>query len=229
MLPTLLLHGAIGAKEQLEPLAIELRQNGLEVHTLTFEGHGNQPSRGRPFRVRFLIENILEYMSENGIEQVNLFGHSLGGLVAVNMAFSHPEKVGRAFTLGTKFVWSPEIAQKEQKNLNPEKILEKVPKFADMLAKRHTAVDWQENMAQSREMMSDFGENPPDFEQFEQTKQPITIGIGDRDNLSTLEESAEVARILPNGALQVFPNTKHPIEQVDLSMLAYAIKRAFGA
>ena len=103
-----------------------------------------------------------------------------------------------------------------------------MPKFADMLSKRHTAVDWQDNMAQSREMMSDFGENPPDFKQFAQTQHPVTIGIGDLDNLSTLEESAEVARILPSGALQVFPRTKHPIEQVDVSMLADAINRAFS-
>ena len=225
MFPIILLHGAIGAKEQLEPLAAELRRLGHDVHTLTFEGHGDKPHRGRPFRVSYLIENILEYMADEGVEQANLFGHSLGGLVAINMAFSHPEKVGRVFTLGTKFVWTPEIALKEHKNLNPEKILEKVPKFAQILEKRHTAVDWKENMGHSREMMSDFGENPPNFEQFAQTQQPAIIGIGDRDNLSTLDESAEVARVLPNGALQVFPNTKHPIEQVDLSMLADAISR----
>ncbi|MFT5194136.1 MAG: pimeloyl-ACP methyl ester carboxylesterase [Cellvibrionaceae bacterium] len=225
MLPLILLHGAIGAKDQLEPLAVELRQLGHEAHTFTFEGHGDQPHRGRPFRVPYLVENIVEYMQTNGIEQANLFGHSLGGLVGLNMAHSHPAKVGRVFTLGTKFVWTPEIALKEHKNLNPEKILEKVPKFAQMLAKRHTAVDWQENMAQSREMMSDFGENPPSFDQLSETQQPVIVSIGDRDNLSTIEESVQAARALPNGALQVFPNTKHPIEQVDMPMLADAIAR----
>ncbi|MFK7804695.1 MAG: alpha/beta fold hydrolase [Anaerolineae bacterium] len=228
MLPIILLHGAIGAKEQLEPLAAELRRLGCEPHTLTFEGHGDQPHRGRPFRVPFLIENIVEYMETNGIEQANLFGHSLGGLVGLGMAHSHPVKIGRVFTMGTKFVWTPEIAIKEHKNLNPEKILEKVPKFAQLLKNRHTAVDWQENMAQSREMMSDFGENPPSFDQLAETQQPVIISIGDRDNLSTIEESMQAARTLPNGALQVFPNTKHPIEQVNVPMLADAINRAFS-
>lgn len=228
MFPIILLHGAIGAKEQLEPLAAELRQLGPDAHTLTFEGHGDQPHRGRPFRVPFLAENIVEYMDANGIEQANLFGHSLGGLVGLGLARSHPARVGRVFTLGTKFIWTPEIARKEHINLNPEKILEKVPKFAHMLAKRHTAVDWQANMAQSREMMSDFGANPPSLNHLATTHQPVIISIGDRDNLSTIEESIMAAQTLPNGALQVFPNTKHPIEQVNVPMLADAIIRAFS-
>ena len=62
MLPILLLHGAIGAKEQLEPLAAELRNLGHESHTLTFEGHGDQLYRGRPFRVQFLITKYTDTM-----------------------------------------------------------------------------------------------------------------------------------------------------------------------
>ena len=228
MLPIILLHGAIGAKEQLDPLAHALRELGHDAHTLTFEGHGDRPDRGRPFRAPYFVENILDYLDQAGIEQANLFGHSLGGLVGLGLAHSHPGRVGGTFTLGTKFVWTPEIALKEHKNLNPEKILEKVPKFAAMLAKRHSAIDWQDNMAKSREMMSDFGANPPSFDHFAETQQPTVISIGDRDNLSTIEESMQVARTLPQGALQVFPNTKHPIEQVNVPMLADAINRAFS-
>ena len=46
----ILLHGAIGAKDQLEPLAAELKQQGYNVFTLSFSGHGQTP-----FQVNFGI------------------------------------------------------------------------------------------------------------------------------------------------------------------------------
>jgi hypothetical protein len=41
----------------------------------------------------------------------------------------------------------------------------------------------------------------------------------------TIEETADVYRMLPNGAFYSIPNTKHPIEQVNLSILSEKIKR----
>lgn len=41
MQPLLLLHGAIGATDQLEPLAAELNSY-YDVHMLNFPGHGEE-------------------------------------------------------------------------------------------------------------------------------------------------------------------------------------------
>ena len=60
----ILLHGAIGAKDQLEPLAIELKQNGYTVYTLSFSGHGQTP-----FQTHFGIEQFAleleQFIKEN--------------------------------------------------------------------------------------------------------------------------------------------------------------------
>ena len=47
-------------------------------------------------------------------------GHSMGGYVALKLALKRPELVDRIITLGTKFNWTPEVAAKEVKMLNPD-------------------------------------------------------------------------------------------------------------
>jgi len=221
----LLLHGAIGAKSQFERLVPALGDD-LAVHTLDFEGHGERPDGGRPFRMNYFVENVLAYLDERNLAEVDLFGHSMGGYVALLTAVQAPQRVRRVFTLGTMFTWSPEIAQKQLRNMDADKIVEKVPRFAEALAARHTALDWRDNMAKSAEMTADLGQNPLLTDDvLAQIEQPVIVSLGDRDRATSLEECAAAARVLPNGALQVFPNTKHPLEQIDVEMLATAVRR----
>jgi pimeloyl-ACP methyl ester carboxylesterase len=102
----ILLHGAIGAKDQLEPLAIELKQNGYTVYTLSFSGHGQTP-----FQTHFGIEQFAleleQFIKENNLQQPTVFGYSMGGYVALYLAHQQPTLLGNIITLGTKFEWNP--------------------------------------------------------------------------------------------------------------------------
>ena len=128
----ILLHGAIGAKNQLELLAIELKQQGYHVFALSFSGHGQTP-----FQTNFGIEQFAleleEFIKTNNLQQSSVFGYSMGGYVALYLAYQQPTLLGNIITLGTKFEWSSEIAQKEIKMLDAKTIIEKVPKFAEAL------------------------------------------------------------------------------------------------
>ncbi|MGZ5244740.1 MAG: alpha/beta fold hydrolase, partial [Bacteroidia bacterium] len=55
----------------------------------------------------------------------------------------------------------------------------------------------------------------------------IRIGIGDRDNTVTMEESQKVQLALPNAELEVFPNTPHPFERVNQERLLFSLKEFF--
>jgi hypothetical protein len=67
----------------------------------------------------------------------------MGGMLRVSWRCRNPEMVRRIATLGTKYVWNPEIAAREVGYLDPEKIAAKVPQFAQALAGRHTALGWE--------------------------------------------------------------------------------------
>lgn len=132
----LLLHGALGAKSQLEPLK-KIIENDFEIHLLNFEGHGDKNSNN-DFSIELFAKNLLDFLNENNVEKVNIFGYSMGGYVALQLATQHPKRFEKIVTLGTKFKWSPEEAAKETRMLNPEKIEEKVPAFANYLNQLHT-------------------------------------------------------------------------------------------
>ena len=223
----LLLHGALGASSQFKALIPLLREK-YDVHTLEFEGHGSSPPKNRPFRTKHFAENVLEYMKMNAVKAADIFGHSMGGAVGLYLARFYPKRIKRVFTLGTKFVWTPKIAKKENVFLNPKKLLEKVPKYAIQLQQRHTASGLEKILEMVREMnVSLAKESALLNEDFEKINKKVRIGVGDRDVLVSIEESVNVYRLLQHGELQIFPDTPHPLERISVPSLANSIVNFF--
>ncbi|MBK9014180.1 MAG: alpha/beta hydrolase [Saprospiraceae bacterium] len=219
----LLLHGALGAASVTEPLAGRLNGN-FEVHILNFSGHG-----GAPFAAAFGIEQftseVLDFLDKNSLEQVDIFGYSMGGYVALNLARLHPERVGKIATLATKFDWTLEGAERESKMLDPEKIEAKIPAFANLLRERHAPNDWKVLLHKTAEMMLTLGQQPlltPAV--LSQIQHPALICLGDADQMVSLDETTQAAVSLPNGQLQILEQTPHQLEKVNLDVLATIIR-----
>lgn len=214
----LLLHGAIGAKDQLQPLVNELMQQGYNVFTLSFSGHGQTPFHDKFGIEEFALE-VAQFIKENNLIAPTIFGYSMGGYVALYLAKQQPTLLGTIITLGTKFEWNPEISQKEIKMLNSKTIIEKVPKFAEALQKRH-GNDWELLLQKTAEMMIGLGIKPAlaliDFASIENK---VLVGLADKDTMVSLEETTAVYKQLKNGAMYMLPDTKHPIETLNLGLL----------
>ena len=219
----ILLHGAIGAKDQLEPLASELKEQGYNVHTLSFSGHGQTP-----FQTNFGIEQFTleleQFIKESNLDKPTVFGYSMGGYVALYLAKQQPTLLGSIITLGTKFEWSPEISAKETKMLDSKTIIEKVPKFAEALQKRH-GNDWELLLQKTAEMMINLGnKNALSLTDILSIENKVLIGLADKDNMVTLEETTAVYKQLKNGAMYMLPNAKHPIETVNVGLLGKIVE-----
>ena len=224
----LLLHGALGSKSQFSSL-IPLLEETFHIHTLDFEGHGSSPLRDRAFRDEHFAENVLDYLNENSIQSVSVFGYSMGGHVGLYLARKHPERIHRIFTLATKFLWTPENIDREASSLDAERILKKVPHFARVLQDRHAVSGWKNVLQKTREMFYELGEsNSLPIEELRQIHHVVRIGVGDRDSMVNIEESVQVYRSLPQGELQIFPNTPHPLEKVPVSYLVSSMVGFFG-
>jgi len=215
-----LLHGALGASTQFDALARELQPH-FRIHLLHFEGHGSAPPRGRPFRIPFFAENVLEQLDSNGIERALLFGYSMGGYVALHLALEHPSRVPRVATLGTKLRWDRETASREVARLDPDVMRAKVPKFAGVLAARHErAGGWEHVLADTADLLRELGERPLVSDaDLARITQPVRIIVGDRDATVGVEESEAASRSLIDGSLTVLADTPHPLEQVDMTRL----------
>lgn len=219
----LLLHGALGSKAQLNNLKTNLSKD-FNVYALNFEGHGDRPSN-RDFRMGNFAENVLQFLKEENLSKVSLFGYSMGGYVALTLANSHPNLVHKIITLGTKLDWTPDFAANEVRKLNPDKIEEKVPAFAKKLQAIHAPNDWKEVVTKTAEMMTDLGNgNRLTTKDFKQILTPTLIGLGTLDRMVTAEESQEVARLLPNATFRAMEGFPHLIEKVDAEKLAEVVR-----
>lgn len=217
--PLLLLHGALGSAAQFDELRRYLPAD-QPVYALNFPGHGGL-STDTEFSIPRFAESVLAFLSGNNLSRVRIFGYSMGGYVALYLAWKHPERVESIATLGTKFDWTPETAARETARLDPEKMAAKVPAFAQMLAERHAPADWQAVVRQTAELLHGLGNGHAlGREAFAAITCPVRIGLGEEDNMVTREESEQVAEWLPRGTFEVLPGTKHPFEQVDAGRLA---------
>lgn len=224
----ILLHGALGGKQQLERTAA-LLSTAYNVHTLNFEGHGGRPS-DNAFSIGLFAENLLKYLDEHGIDHCFVFGYSMGGYVALKLAELHPGRIEAIVTLGTKFAWSPEIAAKETAMLNPEKIEEKVPKFAAALEQLHAPLDWKEVMHKTADMMRRLGDSPAlSDEGLSQIAIPVRLLMGSEDVMVTHDETEKVQALLPNATFEVIDGWQHPIERIEAEALADKIKKELEA
>jgi len=216
----LLLHGAIGAKDQLQPLADLLKHDFL-VHVFNFSGHGGKPFAKAPFSIPAFANELGEYVITQKIQQASVFGYSMGGYVALYLAKQRPQLFSKIITLATKFQWNETVAAKEAAMLNAEIILEKVPVFADQLKQRHAPNDWQLVLNKTKEMLLQMGkENPLQLNDFAAINQPVLLLLGDHDKMVTREETGAVNQALPDSSFQQLEQTAHQIEKIKSKLKA---------
>ncbi|HEY4133323.1 MAG TPA: alpha/beta hydrolase [Gemmatimonadaceae bacterium] len=225
----ILIHGALGAIDQLAPLATALESVGA-VHQVELEGHGSTPS-GAPYSSRGFADNVRALMTEKGIARASVFGYSMGGYVALTLAAESPALIARVATLGTKLAWSPDAAAKETSRLHAPTIRAKVPRFAEVLESRHVGSGgWEQMLEKTSAYMTALGARADlDAASIAGIQQPTRLMVGDRDNVVTIEETRDAARSMPSGQLAVLPNTPHPFEQVRISLLAAHLIEFFNA
>lgn len=220
----LLLHGALGSSQNLQPLK-EILQNDFEVYTYTFKGHGGSEIPDFEFSIGGFASEVLDLLEQNNLDKINVFGYSMGGYVGMYLAKKHPEKVEKLFTIATKLDWTIEGSIKESAMLNSIKIKEKVPKYAFALQQLH-GINWELLMQKTAEMILNLGKNPAlNSSDFEKMTTPILISVGDKDVMVSIEECLLASRKIINCQFLVFPNTVHPIEKVDVFELAHQIKK----
>lgn len=221
----LILHGALGASAQLQPLAHELQKDFM-VHMPDFSGHGGQPFHSDGFSIKIFADDIVQYMDRCALDKVPIFGYSMGGYVGMYMARHYPQRVDKLVTLATKYHWDAATAAREIQMLIPEKIEQKIPAFAEVLRNRHAPNDWKEVLKKTADMMAELGnDNTLKPDDYAAVMHPVLVLLGDGDKMITLEETVAVYKSLPNSRMGMLPGTAHPIEQVDPALLGYLIRK----
>ncbi len=222
MLNLILLHGALGHNQIFEPFKPELSKYFF-IHTPLFSGHGTSEIPEDGISIEKYTHELKEFIEKNNLHDIYIFGHSMGGYVALCYAAQYPERLNSVITMGTKFNWTEEQALQESKMLDPETIAEKVPKYAGLLEAQH-GKKWKQLLHSIADLMVSLGKNPPLKNNLSMINIPVQIMVGDQDNMVTLEESIEVYRSIPDARLAVLPDTKHPLDKIRTDLLLTIMK-----
>jgi len=217
----LVLHGALGSRHQFEPLLAAL---GPTASFLEFHGHGSTPDVDAAWSIELFAAQLEATLVE--MDRPQIFGYSMGGYVAMYAALRRPELFSSIITLATKLEWSPSGSAHEIKKLNADVIQEKVPAFAADLQRRHGADRWRVVLGRTATLMTDLGSHPLiTADVAANLTVPVHLGVGDRDEMVSIEETIHIYRSTPLATLTVFPSMRHPIERASVEQLVHHITR----
>jgi pimeloyl-ACP methyl ester carboxylesterase len=220
----LLLHGALGSKDQFNELAAALKNDHI-VHLFNFSGHGGDQFHNE-FSIPLFANEVVRFLNDTRIESSSIFGYSMGGYVGMYVAKHFPQRIEKLITLATKFRWDETIASREIKFLDADALEKKVPAFAEELQRRHAPGNWKDVLDRTKHMLLKLGEkNAISLEEYKDILTPSLLLLGDRDKMVSLEETVEVFKELHNGQLGILPATPHPFEQVNMQLLRTLINR----
>ncbi len=93
--PLVLLHGGLFNIDLQFGAVLPGLAAGRQVVAVDFQGHGRTNDIDRPLATEFLAEDVVGLLDHLGLAEVDLFGFSIGGAVALRLAVEHPERVRR--------------------------------------------------------------------------------------------------------------------------------------
>lgn len=215
--PLVLLHGAymtIGAMGEIVPELAKTRQ----VIAVELQGHGRTADIDRPLSYEPLAEDIATLLRHLDIEEADIFGYSMGGGVALQIALRHPRVVRKLVVASVYYNNDgsyPELIEVIE-HITPEAFAgtpwrEEYGRIAPNPEDFHTLV------AKLKELDLTFAGWPP--EDIQAIEAPTLVIIGDSDIVRP-EHAVEMFRLLgggvagdlaglPNSQLAVLPGTTH--------------------
>jgi pimeloyl-ACP methyl ester carboxylesterase len=100
--PLLLLHGGLGSTEMFAPIMPALTDHRTVI-AVDLHGHGRTALGARKIDLVAIGKDMGAVLEKTGFKQVDVFGYSFGGGVALQLAAQYPEKVRRLVLVSAGF------------------------------------------------------------------------------------------------------------------------------
>jgi pimeloyl-ACP methyl ester carboxylesterase len=201
--PILLIHGGLGHADiwgfQVPKLAAS--------HTVIVadsRGHGRSSRTKDPYGYALMASDYLALLDHLGIDKVALVGWSDGGIIGIDIAMSHPERLTKLFaqaanvtvdgvmpsvaedaTFGAYIAWMGEDYAR----------LSKTPDQYDAFVEQISGM-WASEPAYSDEALG-------------RITVPTAIVLGDHDEAISREHTDHMAAVIPGAKLVILPEASH--------------------
>jgi len=97
--PAVLIHALMGNRGYMDSLAQFWREEHGSTLAVDLPGHGDSPMPLEPISISDSAAHIVELIEKLGLQDPVVMGHSMGGLVALEVAAQLPEKIAGVIVL----------------------------------------------------------------------------------------------------------------------------------
>ncbi|MEM3364360.1 MAG: alpha/beta fold hydrolase [Candidatus Micrarchaeia archaeon] len=184
----ILLHGFLSSKEDLFFVAEALQKQGIDSLAIDMNGHGESDGNFSDFTISGAVDDCraaIDYAISQGFSNIGIFGFSIGGFVALNIAKQLQHKGHlKALVLGA-----------------PVSSFSDTFSWADLQAWKSTGIFRSDKLGISIKMGYKFYEDGialDGYKKFSSIETPTLILHGTKDNIVPLRQSEELARYLRN-------------------------------
>ncbi len=202
--PLILLHGGLGNADYFANQIPAFVDAGYQVFALDSRGHGRSTVTETPIGYALMASDVLAAMDALGIDKADLVGWSDGGIIGLDIAINHPERLNKLVAYGANYITSgvkSDIGDSAVFNAYAEQAL------ADY-AQMSPAPD---NMDAFLANISNMWATEPNFteEQLRGITVPTLILDGWQEEAIYPQHDFDMAELIPNAELTLMPGVGH--------------------
>ncbi len=207
--PLILLHGGLGNTDSWEN-QIPILSRQYKVIAVDSRGHGRSTFSEQQIGYALMASDVIALMDKLGIEKAHILGWSDGGIIGLDLAIKHPERLNKVIAYGANY--NPSGMRTDiGENKKFKDYLEKAAKDYQALAPNPTRWEaFQKNIGH-------MWESEPNFtaEQLRRITVPTLILDGDNDEAIYTEHTKDLANLIPRAELILIAGTGHfaPLEK----------------
>ncbi|GAA5176010.1 alpha/beta hydrolase [Pseudonocardia eucalypti] len=209
--PLVLLHGGLLTAELSFGELIPRLAERHRVIAVELQGHGRTADTDREASVPGFADDVVGLLDHLDIRRADLYGFSLGGLTAMQVALTHPERVRKLVAASIQF--RPDGFHEEIRNPDRWATSRRMPTADDFAAMRadyrRVAPDPDHFDAFQEKVSAAVGAFPGwSDDQLRGLAVPTLVMAGDTDFMP-VEHAAEMVQLIPDAQLAVLPGCTH--------------------
>ena len=220
--PVIFLHGGLANADywggQVLPVAAH-----HTVILMDSRGHGRSTRDARPYGYDLMADDVVALMDQLKIAKADIVGWSDGGIIGIDLAMRHRDRIGKVFAFAANTVTS-----------GVKDGVEKNPTFAAFI--KRAGQEYQAYSATPGEygafvdQISKMWAEQPNWSdaQLRAIDTPILVVDGDHDEAIKREHTEYIAATIPHAGLLILPNTSHFAFLQDPQQFNFAILHLLG-
>jgi len=201
--PLIVLHGGLAHSDVWGNQLPELSKH-FKVIVADSRGHGRSTRSAQPYSYGLMASDVIALMDYLKIDKAALLGWSDGGIIGLDIAMNHPERLTRLFAFGANY--NP--AGLKEDIGNSKTFNAYIARCGEDYARMSpTPKEYDAFVQQISQMWA----TQPDYkpEQLAKITVPTMIADGEHDEGIKREHTEELAKLIPGAKLAILPGVSH--------------------